>query len=136
METNHLSPIAFNNQALAASSVTVPIPRRLIGSLMDFFLAFTMGYVIPVLGPVLCVLYFLGKDALPFLDGQSVGKKLLQIRVVRKSDAKAITRDYSSSILRSVTLLIPGLNIIELVLVLSHKERLGDLWANTTTTKV
>lgn len=135
METKQLSPIAFNDRALFAPCAAT-IGRRLTSSLMDFFLAFTLGYVIPVLGPVLCILYFLCKDALPFLNGQSVGKKLLHLKVVTKPDAKPITRDYSSSILRSVTLLIPGLNLIELILILFHKERLGDHWAKTTVIKV
>lgn len=135
METNQLSPIVLSDQVLS-TSYAAPISRRLISSLMDFLLAFTMGYVIPFLGPVLCILYFLSKDALPVLGGQSVGKKLLQIKVVKKPSFQAITKDYPSSILRSVTLLIPGLNLIELIFILSNKERLGDRWANTTVRKI
>lgn len=131
MGTSHISPATH----ILTSAFTAPLGRRLISTLFDFLLAFTMAYIIPILGPILFVVYFLCKDAFPFFNSQSIGKKLLQIKVVNSKTHQGLQGDYSASIFRSITLLIPGLNLIELVLLFSNKERLGDKWAGTTVVK-
>ena len=131
MRTSHISPAS----QIMSTDYSAPIGRRFASTMFDFLLAFTMGYVVPILGPILFVVYFLCKDALPFFNSQSVGKKLLQIKVVDAKTQQGLQGDYSASIFRSITLLIPGLNLIELVLLFSNKERLGDRWAGTTVIK-
>lgn len=131
MGTSHISPAP----QILTTDFSVPIGRRFVSSMLDLLLAFTLGYIVPVLGPILFVVYFLCKDAFPFFNSQSIGKKLLQIKVVKADTQQSLQGDYSASIFRSITLLIPGLNLIELVLLFSNRERLGDKWAGTTVVK-
>ena len=70
--------------------------------------------------------YYLLKDAL--LDGRSVGKKLLGLKVVRTADGSSIAGDYGKSAVRNVSLFIP---LVDAILVLTDKDRLGDGWAET-----
>src|SRR5690606_4746030 len=131
MGTSHISPAS----QVLSSDFSAPLGRRFVSTIFDFLLAFTMGYVVPILGPILFVVYFLCKDAFPFYNSQSVGKKLLHIKVVDARTGEGLQGDYSASIFRSITLLIPGLNLIELILLLSNRERLGDRWAGTMVIK-
>ena len=77
--------------------------------------------------------YILVRDALPFLDGQSIGKKLLGLRAVT-AEGKSLSGDFKSSALRNVPMLIA---IVELVVLIIKKDspeaglRLGDQLANT-----
>lgn len=131
METSHISPAT----QVFSPDYTASLGRRFVSTLFDLLLAFTMAYIIPILGPILFVVYFLCKDAFPFFNSQSIGKKLLQIKVVNAKTQQSLQGDYSASIFRSVTLLIPGLNLIELVLLCSNRVRLGDKWAGTIVIK-
>jgi uncharacterized RDD family membrane protein YckC len=75
------------------------------------------------------ILYFLFKDAL--FNGQSIGKKMLGINVVNKTDETYC--DLKSSFLRNITLL---LTIIDAIFILGvGKQRLGDRLANTIVVK-
>ena len=82
------------------------------------------------------IAYFLLRDALPFLDGRSVGKKMLGLRAVT-SEGKSLSGDFKSSALRNVVLMIPFFPIVELVILITKKDtpegglRLGDQWFNT-----
>ncbi len=71
-----------------------------------------------IIGIVLSVLFYL-KDS----TGQSLGKKLLGIRIVRKTDFKK-----PNIILPSIRNLFLSLGIIEVIVVLfdANHERLGD----------
>ena len=64
-----------------------------------------------VVGSIVGIAYHLTKDALPFLDGQSLGKKLIKIRVISSDTNQPITNMYGESLIRSVTLLIPIFNV-------------------------
>lgn len=134
METNHLTSFPFEKQALS-SDITASISRRFAGGFVDLLFSFTLAYVIPFIGPLLSIVYFLNKDAFPFSDGQSIGKKLLQTRVIKQTNGHQVTKDYPASILRSVTLFIPILNFIEVIRMLLNRERFGDKWAGTVVVK-
>lgn len=76
--------------------------------------------------------YLLLRDALPFLNGQSVGKKLMGIRAV-KEDGSNLINDWRTSALRNLPLIISPLVIVELIIMLTNRDRqrLGDQWART-----
>lgn len=112
-------------------ALKVPIGARLGSGAIDIIIVLLLTYCIPVLGAFAGVAYYLSKDALSFLNGQSFGKKAFQLRVVSQFDEYSITKDYRSSFLRSFTLFIPVLNLIELALVVLDRRRLGDRWAGT-----
>src|SRR5690606_16703696 len=98
---------------------SAPLGRRFVSTIFDFLLAFTMGYVVPILGPILFVVYFLCKDAFPFYNSQSVGKKLLHIKVVDARTWEGLQVDYSATIFRSITLLFFELTLNALIFLLS-----------------
>lgn len=87
---------------------------------------------VPVFGWALCLAYTLLRDCLPFLDGQSVGKKIVGIRAVDRYGA-SLSGEWGTGIIRNVVLLIPILPLIELIVLLvrDDRRRLGDQWAGT-----
>ncbi|MBX7241281.1 MAG: RDD family protein [Bacteroidia bacterium] len=82
------------------------------------------------IGQLLALIYFLTKEALPFLGGQSIGKKLMKIRVVTE-DGNSVANNWGASAIRAISLIVPLLNLYELYLVFTNKPRLGDQWAKT-----
>ena len=88
------------------------------------------------IGSIIGLIYHLIKDALPFLDGQSLGKKLVKIRVVNADTNQPITNDYEKSMVRSVSLIIPIFGIVDAFMVFSKdRARFGDQWARTIVVK-
>jgi len=84
------------------------------------------------LGIVIGIGYSLTKDALPFLNGKSLGKTLIGIRVVTEKENLPITGNYAVSAIRVVPLMIPVFNIIDALMVFSTgRQRFGDKWAGT-----
>lgn len=131
--SQYQQPVILDDNLIDHSSATKM--QRFSAGLIDIIISFSFAYLIPIVGSLLSVAYYLNKDAFPFLNGQSLGKKLFQIRVVSTNDNHPITSDYSASILRSVTVLIPIINFFESIVVLSGKERFGDKWAGTIVLK-
>lgn len=71
---------------------------------------------------LLIILLFIAKDA---INGQSIGKKLMKIKVV---DAHGKTPNIFKLIIRNITIYIWP---IEAILVLLNKKKLGDRLAGT-----
>ncbi|MBI2817039.1 MAG: RDD family protein [Acidobacteria bacterium] len=120
------------------SSGPPPLQRELAKPSTRFFAAvidFVLGLVllaIPWLGIVLCIVYGLVKDALPFLDGKSIGKRAMGIRAVKDPGGESLTGDYPTAIVRQISLAIPIFNIVDALMVLStSRRRFGDQWAKT-----
>jgi uncharacterized RDD family membrane protein YckC len=89
-------------------------------------------WIIPIVGWFAGFAYILTRDALPFLDGQSVGKKAMGIRAVSE-DGQPLTNNWGPSLIRNVVLFIPLFSLIELIVLLTNDKglRLGDQWAKT-----
>lgn len=100
--------------------------------MIDMLLVALVAFI-PVLGWLVGLAYVLTRDALPFLDGQSIGKKLIGLRVVDESGA-ARTGNYGPNVIRNAVLFIPFFPLVELVVLLTNKDtlRLGDQWGKTT----
>jgi uncharacterized RDD family membrane protein YckC len=64
--------------------------------------------------------------------GRSLGKQILGLRLLTPDDQPC---GYLRSIVRNAGLLVPGWNLIEVVLVIAGKRRLGDRIARTTVTE-
>lgn len=85
---------------------------------------------------LVAIAYLLTRDALPFLQGQSVGKKAMKLRAVTY-DGKSLTGNWTASVLRNLSLVIPFLNLIEAFILWQKNEqgaklrRLGDEWGKT-----
>lgn len=123
---NLINPPLFAGAPKASAGA--PIGAYVIDMLLVALVAF-----IPVLGWLVGLAYVLTRDALPFLDGQSIGKKLIGLRVVDESGA-ARTGNYGPNVIRNAVLFIPFFPLVELVVLLTNKDtlRLGDQWGKTT----
>ncbi len=82
------------------------------------------------------IAYMLLRDSLPFLGGQSIGKKAMKIKAVTLDD-KPLTGKWEAAVVRNLILVIPPLGLIELFILLTREDkpdrgrRLGDEWAKT-----
>lgn len=122
-----------DNNALPAQPLATPF-ERLLAALIDGILISLVSAT--GIGTVIGIAYHLTKDALPFLDGQSIGKKILKIRAICAETNQSIKNNYEKAMIRSVTLLIPIFNIIDAFLVFSKdRTRFGDQWAKTIVVK-
>ena len=91
-----------------------------------------LGWSGAALGVVAGIVYNLTKDALPIWNGKSLGKMLMGIRVVTEKDNLPITGNYSASIVRVLSLIIPFFNVVDALMVFSTgRQRFGDKWAGT-----
>ena len=99
-----------------------------------------ISYKLVTLGYLISIGYLLTKDALPatgdFLGGQSIGKKLMGIKVIKEDTGGSLLGDYGTAITRQVSLLIPFFNLIDALMVFSaDSKRFGDKWAKTIVVK-
>jgi uncharacterized RDD family membrane protein YckC len=106
---------------------------RLVAFLLDMLIAIIVG-LIPVIGNILGVAYILLRDSIPFLDGQSIGKKVLKLQVIDLETHTTINNRYDKSVIRNVSLFLPIFNIVDAAWLLfsDEKNRFGDKWAHTT----
>ena len=80
--------------------------------------------------------YLVARDSLPFLGGQSVGKKAMGIKTVTL-DGKSLVGNWEAALIRNVALIIPFFGLVELYILLIREDgpergrRLGDEWAKT-----
>lgn len=80
--------------------------------------------------------YFVTRDSLPFLGGQSIGKKAMKIKVLTL-DNQSLVGNWQIALIRNGILLIPFFVLIELYILLTREtqlergRRLGDEWAKT-----
>ena len=119
------------------------VAHSILASKTDRFLAWLMDMLcvgllclVPVIGWLLGIAYFFMKDALSFLHGQSVGKRIRGIKVVNASTLDTIDGDYGTSAKRSLLFLVPVLNLIDGFMVFSaDHRRFGDILAETIVIK-
>lgn len=105
--------------------------QRIGAYLIDALICIPVSFV-PVIGGIASIAYILLRDSLPFLDGQSLGKKVVGLRAVDERGASLVGA-WGTGIIRNVILLIPFAPLIELVVLLTRDDcrRLGDQWAGT-----
>lgn len=134
-------PLEAQNLLPGEDRFAVPVPEpasagdRFLASLLDAFIGGAPAFI-PVVGWIWAFLYFWTKDALPFLHGQSVGKKVIGIRVVSAETGKPIKGDYSAALTRQLSLFIPVFGFFDALMVLSSdRRRMGDKWAKTIVVK-
>ena len=107
-----------------------------MAGIIDLFvaglIAWAVGTLFEPLGGLTALAYLLTRDALPFLEGQSVGKKLMKLRAA-SLEGKPLTGNWQASIVRNIPLLL----LIDVVVLYLRKDRdeplrrLGDEWAKT-----
>jgi uncharacterized RDD family membrane protein YckC len=121
-----------------------PFNTRAIAALIDVALAIGLQisalWILPDFAERIAwlvgVAYLVGRDSLPFLDGQSVGKKAMRLRVLTL-EGKPVTGNWEAALIRNAILLIPVFPLIELFVLLTREgkpdqgRRLGDEWSKT-----
>lgn len=112
------------------SLLQAPLPERVLAVIID--LAIVSGLCLfPKIGWIFGVFYFLMRDSLSFLKGQSFGKKLMKIRVITLPKQETLVEHPEKSAIRGIIALIPGLNLIDIWFLFSTGYRLADRWAQT-----
>lgn len=117
-----------------------PFNTRVIAALIDWAIPMIIYVILIIMSPKLSMIgwllylgYMLTKDSLPFLGGQSIGKRVMKLRAVR-NDGTPLTGDWKTGLIRNAFLLISP---VELLVLLLREEkpdkgrRLGDDFAKT-----
>lgn len=104
---------------------------RIVAYIIDAIIMGLMSFI-PYVGWIAAVAYGLTRDSLPFLEGQSIGKKAMGLRAVTE-DGLPLTNNWGPGIIRNIVLLIPLFPLVELIVLLTNDKglRLGDQWAKT-----
>lgn len=109
----------------------------MLGGLIDWIVVLVIYYLLKglvgwSLSYLVAAAYILVRDALPFLEGQSIGKKVMKTRGVHEDSGAPITNDYRTSFLRNIFLFIPIVSLIDALFIFSgDRKRLGDRIAKT-----
>ena len=106
--------------------------QRAFAFLIDFLIGLAFIALHRFWGTLLYFLYMLFRDCFACVKGQSIGKRLLHIRVTSAEDAETSQPDIYSFLLRNATLLIPLFNLLDVLFIFtSEQKRLGDVLART-----
>ena len=121
-----------------------PFNTRAIAVLIDCVVVIGITITLTILLPGFAtklawltgIAYMILRDSLPFLGGQSIGKKAMKIKAVTLDD-KPLSGNWEAAVIRNLILVIPPLGLIELIILLTREDkpdrgrRLGDEWAKT-----
>lgn len=129
-ETLRHGVVPFNTR-ITAAVIDVVVSSGLLIGLMLLLPGFAQK-----VGYLAAIGYLITRDSLPFLGGQSVGKKAMKIKAVTL-EGKSLVGNWEAAVIRNITLIIPLFGFVELFILLSREEkaergiRLGDEWAKT-----
>lgn len=121
-----------------------PFNTRITAAALDIVVAMgvTIGLMLILpgfadrLGWLIGVAYLITRDSLPFLGGQSVGKKAMKLKAVTL-DGQSLVSNWQAALIRNGVLIIPFFGLVELFILLTREDkpergrRLGDEWAKT-----
>ena len=128
-----------------SASELAPFNTRVIAAVIDILISIGVQVALTMVLPgfmdriiwVVGLAYLLTRDSLPFLGGQSVGKKAMHLKVVTL-DGKPLTGNWEPGLIRNAVLCIPFVGVLlELFILLTREgkpdqgRRLGDEWGKT-----
>jgi uncharacterized RDD family membrane protein YckC len=108
----------------------VALSERLLAAFVDLVIVVGLS-LFPRIGWMVGLIYHLTRDSLPFLNGQSFGKKFFNLRVIILPQYASMSGAAEKSVIRGLVAIIPGLNIVDLWFLITRKVRLADEWAET-----
>jgi uncharacterized RDD family membrane protein YckC len=128
-QTTLLRIAAFLVDALSLSLLLI-----LPAALLSYTLAWIGGEIkaIQIVWFVALIIVMLGMLFRDGWRGRSLGKQILGLRLVTPADERC---GYLRSLVRNLGLVVPGWNLIEVVLVFAGRRRIGDRIAKTTVTE-
>lgn len=128
-QTTLLRIAAFLVDALSISVLLV-----LPAALLSYTLAWIGGEIkaIQIVWFVALVIVMVGMLFRDGWRGRSLGKRILGLRLVTPNEKPC---GYPRSFVRNIGLAVPGLNLVEVILVIAGKRRIGDRIAKTTVTE-
>lgn len=135
----NIETISSTAQANIGQRIGAYLIDAVIAMVAATIISTVVGQVSSVLGFLLSFVgmaYIVLRDCLPFLDGQSLGKKALGLRAVT-TDGNSLSGNWNPGLVRNAVLLIPFFAIVELIILITKKDaperllRLGDQWAGT-----
>ena len=130
---------------LSPHGALAPFNTRVIAAAIDGVLACGLWLAVWLVSPgffgtslpsLVALAYLVSRDSLPFLGGQSVGKKAMHLQALTL-DGESLAGNWQPGLLRNVALAIPLFAFVELFILLTredkpeHGRRLGDEWAHT-----
>ncbi len=138
------NPVNPDSDSDIVSSEAKLAPEASLGQrcgayLIDSLIAIGLALITSKVGSISNVIgmaYILTKDALPFLDGQSIGKKALGLKAVTEN-GESLSGNWNPGLIRNAVLFIPFFPLVELIVLFTKKDspegllRLGDQWAKT-----
>jgi uncharacterized RDD family membrane protein YckC len=117
--------------AFLVDALTISILLILPSSIISYSMAWVGGSV-----KAISIVWFIALGILTIalllrdgFHGRSIGKQMLGLRLVTPAGERC---SYLRSFVRNVPIVIPGWNLLELVLVFAGKKRTGDRIAKTT----
>lgn len=116
--------------------VTAAVIDMVVASGIAIGLAFILPGFADRLAWLAGIAYLVTRDSLPFLGGQSVGKKAMKLRAVTL-DGESLVGNWEAALVRNGVLAIPLFAFVELFILLTREDkpgrgrRLGDEWAKT-----
>ncbi|MGJ8643045.1 MAG: RDD family protein [Luteolibacter sp.] len=132
--------IPATTEANSTSGSEADVGKRIAAALIDCLVASAVAYAVSMIAGSLsypaAIGYMLTRDSLPFLDGQSIGKKVLNIRAVTET-GESLSGNWNPGIIRNVPMIIPVFPLVEFIILLANKDkpgglrRFGDQWGNT-----
>ena len=137
-------PVVLVKSHGAAAAELAPIGTRIVAALIDSMVAaglqMAVMWILPHFAAHLSWLvglaYLVTRDSLPFLGGQSVGKKAMKLQVVTL-DGQSLIGKWEPALIRNAVLAVPLFGFVELIVLLTREDkpergrRLGDEWAKT-----
>lgn len=136
------TPASTSAPVSTPKGVETDLVKRFLGAFIDGLVAAVIAFaVLSITGS--SFLYYLTwaavmlvRDSLPFLEGQSIGKKVMKTKAV-KEDGSSLSGDWVTGATRNILMAVPLAPVVEGFIILTrsgNKEaglRLGDDWAKT-----
>ncbi|MEP5506925.1 MAG: hypothetical protein ABJZ54_12775, partial [Luteolibacter sp.] len=118
-DSTEITPPAV--EVATTSAPEADLGKRIAGALIDSLVAIAVAYALSRVSSGLYypayAAYMLTRDSLPFLDGQSIGKKAVGTRAVSET-GESLSGNWNSGIIRNVPMIIPIFPLVELIILI------------------
>jgi uncharacterized RDD family membrane protein YckC len=120
--------------AFLVDALTISLLLVLPAALLSYTLAWIGGEIkaIQIVWFVAVVIVMVGMLFRDGWRGRSLGKQILGLRLITPGEKPC---GYLRSFIRNIGVVVPGWNLIEVILVVAGKRRIGDRIAKTTVTE-